>query len=342
MSLKNLSVKTKVHKNLRNKLNNKRINLIYKRFEKSLNIKENFAVAVSGGPDSLSLAFLAKLYSLTNKLKIKYFIVDHRLRKESTDEAIKVKKILKKFSINLEILTWRGKKPLKNIQALSRKKRYDLLFLECDKYKLNNILLGHHQNDLFENFFIRILRGSGLKGLISLNKKTMINNKNLFRPLLDQKKEDLIFLSKNIFNFYVKDPTNDNEKYQRIKVRKLIEELQKNGLDKRKFFKTIENLKSSNSVVDYYAKENLKKNAFFSEKDKKLILNKNFFVQPYEVIFRCLSDSIKLVGQNYYPTRGKKLENIIKVMENDEPFKVTLGGCIIEKVNHSIIITKEH
>jgi tRNA(Ile)-lysidine synthase len=342
MSLKNLSVKTKVHKNLRNKLTNKRINLIYKRFEKSLNIKENFAVAVSGGPDSLSLAFLAKVYSLKNKLKIKYFIVDHRLRKESTDEAIKVKKILKKFSINLEILTWRGKKPLKNIQALSRKKRYDLLFLECDKYKLNNILLGHHQNDLFENFFIRILRGSGLKGLISLNKKTMINNKNLFRPLLDQKKEDLIFLSKNIFNFYVKDPTNDNEKYQRIKVRKLIEELQKNGLDKRKFFKTIENLKSSNSVVDYYAKENLKKNAFFSEKDKKLILNKNFFVQPYEVIFRCLSDSIKLVGQNYYPTRGKKLEKIIKVMENDEPFKVTLGGCIIEKVNHSIIITKEH
>ena len=342
MSLKNLSVKTKVHKNLRNKLNNKRINLIYKRFEKSLNIKENFVVAVSGGADSLSLAFLAKIYSLKNKLKPKYFIVDHKLRKESTDEAIKVKKILKKFSINLEILTWRGKKPSKNIQALSRKKRYDLLSLECDRYKLNNILLGHHQDDLFENFFIRILRGSGLKGLISLNKKTKINNKNLFRPLLDQKKEDLIFLSKNIFNFYVKDPSNDDEKYLRIKVRKLIEELQKNGLDKRKFFKTIENLKSSNSVVDYYAKENLKKNAFFSEKDKKLILNKNFFVKPYEVIFRCLSDSIKLVGQNYYHTRGKQLEDIIKVMENDEPFKVTLGGCIIEKVNHSIIITKEH
>ena len=342
MSLKNLSVKTKVHKNLRNKLNNKRINLIYKRFEKSLNIKENFAVAVSGGPDSLSLAFLAKLYSLTNKLKIKYFIVDHRLRKESTDEAIKVKKILKKFSINLEILTWRGKKPLKNIQALSRKKRYDLLFSKCDSYKLNNILLGHHQDDLFENFFIRMLRGSGLKGLISLNNKTMINKKNLFRPLLDQKKEDLIFLSQNIFNFYVKDPTNDNEKYQRIKVRKLIEELQKNGLDKKKFLQTIKNLKSSNSIVDYYAKKNLKKNAFFSEKDKRLILNKNFFVQPYEVIFRCLSDSIKLVGQNYYPARGKKLEKIIKVMKNDDPFKLTLGGCIIEKVNQSVIITKEH
>ena len=342
MSLKNLSVKTKVHKDLRNKLNNIRINLIYKRFEKSLNLKENFAVAVSGGADSLSLAFLAKVYSLNNKLKPKYFIVDHKLRKESTNEALKVKKILKKFSINLEILTWRGKKPLKNIQALSRKKRYDLLFSKCDSYKLNNILLGHHQDDLFENFFIRMLRGSGLKGLISLSNKTMINKKNLFRPLLDQKKEDLIFLSQNIFNFYIKDPTNDNEKYQRIKVRKLIEELQKNGLDKKKFLQTIKNLKSSNSIVDYYAKKNLKKNAFFSEKDKRLILNKNFFVQPYEVIFRCLSDSIKLVGQNYYPARGKKLEKIIKVMKNDDPFKLTLGGCIIEKVNQSVIITKEH
>ena len=189
MSLKNLSVKTKIHKNLKNKLNNKRINLIYQRFEKSLNIKENFAVAVSGGPDSLALAFLAKIYSIKHNLKTKFFIVNHKLRQESTKEAIKVKKLLNKFLINLEILTWRGKKPIKNIQALARKKRYELLFLKCDRYKLNNILLGHHQDDLFENFFIRILRGSGLKGLISLDKKIVIDGKHLLRPLLDQKKE---------------------------------------------------------------------------------------------------------------------------------------------------------
>ena len=72
-----------------------------------------------------------------------------------------------------------------------------------------------------------------------------------------------------------------------------------------------------------------------------IILNKNFFVQPYEVVFRCLSDSIKLVGQNYYSARGKKLEKIIKVLENDKPFKLTLGGCIIEKVNQTVIISKE-
>ena len=227
MSLKNLSVKTKIHKFLKKKLQDKRINKIYKKFEKSLGISQNFAVAVSGGSDSLALAFLAKIYSIKYKLSPKFFIVDHKLREESTIEAKKIKKILRKLSINSEILTWKGKKPSKNIQSVARNKRYKLMFLQCDRYNINTILLGHHQDDLFENFFIRILRGSGLKGLISLDKKNKIDNKYLFRPLLDQKKEDLIFVSNKVFNFYVQDPSNNDDKYQRIRIRKLINNLQK-------------------------------------------------------------------------------------------------------------------
>ena len=63
MSHKNLSVKIKIPKFFRDKLKDKEVKSIYKRFEKSLNINENFGVAVSGGPDSLALAFLAKNYS---------------------------------------------------------------------------------------------------------------------------------------------------------------------------------------------------------------------------------------------------------------------------------------
>ena len=64
MSLKNSSVKTRIPKSFKNKLKNKKIKEIYERFEKTLNINNNFAVAVSGGPDSLALAFLAKVYSI--------------------------------------------------------------------------------------------------------------------------------------------------------------------------------------------------------------------------------------------------------------------------------------
>ena len=64
MSLRNLNVKIKIPKLFRNKLKNKRILKTLKKFEKSLNIEDDFIVAVSGGPDSLALAFLSKIYVL--------------------------------------------------------------------------------------------------------------------------------------------------------------------------------------------------------------------------------------------------------------------------------------
>ena len=131
-------------------------------------------MAVSGGPDSLALTFLTKIYALKYNLNCKYFIVDHRLRKESTQEAKRVKKILKNFGIKLEILTWKGKKPLSNIQSLARKKRYELLFLKCKSLKISNLIIGHHLNDLIENFFIRMIRGSGLKGWFLLKRKQLL------------------------------------------------------------------------------------------------------------------------------------------------------------------------
>ena len=341
MSLKNLSAEIKIPKFLKDKLFNNKINQIYKRFEKDLNINEDFVVGVSGGPDSLALSFLTKIYAIKKRLKPRFFIVDHRLRIDSSKEAKFVKKLLKKLSINAEILILKGKKPSKNIQSFARVKRYELLFKKCDDYKIKNIILGHHQDDLFENFFIRLLRGSGLKGLISLDQKIKIEDKYLFRPLLNQEKKDLIYVSKQVFNFFLEDPTNYEDKYLRIRIRKLIKDLEINGLDKRKFKKTINNLKSSNDVVNYYVNQNLIVNSSSVDKSKKLILNENFFMQPSEVVFRSFSQSLKIVSNKYYPARGKKIDIIIRDIKKNQSLKKTLGGCIIEKFNQTVIISKE-
>ena len=134
MSLKSSSVKIKIPKLLKEKLSNKKIKQTYKSFEISLDINQNFVVAVSGGADSLALAFLAKIYSIKNRLNPKYVIIDHKLRPESSKEAKLVKKFLERFFIYTDILSWKGKKPTKNIQSLARKKRYELLFAYCDKF----------------------------------------------------------------------------------------------------------------------------------------------------------------------------------------------------------------
>ena len=341
MSLRNSNATNKIPKFLRNNLNDKRINRIYKKFEHSLNIDERFAVAVSGGPDSLALAFLSKIYAIKRSLISKFYIVDHKLRPESTKEAKFVLNMLKKNFIKSEILTWKGKKPDKSVQSIARTKRHELIFKKCDQFKIHNILMGHHENDLIENFFLRLLRGSGIKGLISLDIKTKIKKKNVLRPLIDTKKDDLIYISKKVFNFYVKDPTNKDEKYQRTRVRKLIKDLEKDGLDKIKLKKTIKNLKNANKVIEFYVEKNLRENTSFLKNKNRLILNIDFFLQPQEVIFRAFSESLKLIGEKYYSVRGKKLEKIIREIENNRLNRGTLGGCIIEKVNQSIIISKE-
>ena len=341
MSLKNLNV-TKIPKILKEKLSNKKVFRLYNNFQKNFRIQEDFIVAISGGPDSLALAFLTKIYSLKKGINCKYFIVDHKLRKESTIEANQVKKILKKSKIQADILTWYGKKPKNNIQSIARKKRYDLLFSKCKQFNIQNLVVGHHLDDLFENFFIRMLRGSGLKGLISLEKKTILNQINLIRPLLSFSKNDLEFISKYVFNFFIKDPSNEDLKFTRIKVRKIINEFKDNGLSKDKLILTLKNLRKSNYALSFYVEKNKKQNTFFNKDKKELILNKNFFDQPHEVLFRSMSDSIKFIGNKHNAARGKKIDNILKKLSQNSLKKETIGGCIIKKVNQTVIISKEH
>ena len=344
MKQKSLSVKNKIHKLIFGYLKDKRISQIYKKFENTLSINSKFAVALSGGPDSLALVFLARCFALKYRLSVKFFIVDHKLRKDSSIEAKIVVKNLKKFGISCKILSWVGKKPSSNIQSIARENRYRLLIKECKKDNIKNILFGHHLDDLFENFFIRFLRGSGLKGLISLSKSTQYkeNNINILRPLLDFEKKDLTYLSKKVFNFYIEDPSNKNKDFKRIRVRMLLNELQKEGLDKNKLLLTLNNLKDSDQSIKFYVDKNIIQNSKFLKKKNTFILNSNFFEQSHEVIFRSLSQLIKTISKKYYAARGKSVNELISKIKSNSIKKATLGGCFIEKINETVLIYKEH
>tara|TARA_B100000575_G_C23040542_1_gene598889 strand:+ start:26 stop:1048 length:1023 start_codon:yes stop_codon:yes gene_type:complete len=340
MSLKNLNVLSKTHNQLFSKLNDKKIFKIYNKFENNLNLNKNFIVAVSGGPDSLALAFLSKIYSIKKSLKVKYFLVDHKLRNNSSKEALFVKKLLGDFSIDLDVLEWNGKKPQSNIQAVAREKRYNILINQSKKFKSNHILLGHHEDDVYENFFIRLLRGSGLKGIVSLDKETSVNKVKILRPLIEIEKKDLIYISKKVFNKYVEDPSNEDESYTRVRIRNLIKNLENEGLDKRKFKLSIQKLKSADQSIQFFCEKNIIENSIIF--DNKAILKKEFFNVPQEVLFRSFSKILQLVGKKYFPPRGKK---IIKTLENLKKkiiFKSTLGNCVIKKINRTVIVRKEH
>jgi len=349
MKRKNLSAKKKIHNFYLNKLNNPLIKKIYLKFKKNLEcLNENkLCISISGGPDSMALAFLSKCYSIQKKINCYYYIVDHKLRAESTIEAKLVKRQLKRFDIYCNILTWKHKKNISNIQSKARDNRYRLIFKECSKKKINYVLTAHQKDDLFENFFIRLIRGSGLKGLSSFNKtKTKIvkeNNIYILRPLLNTYKKDLIYITNSTFNYFAKDPSNDNYNFLRIKIRKLIKKLNKEGLDHKKLKLSFDNLHQSNLAIEFYVKKNIERNSKFFNNNKCIIINQSFFKQPKEIVFRSFSEVVHIFGRKNKHTRGSKILNLINNINSSDKFKkMTLSGCIFQKINKSIIISKEN
>ena len=349
MKKKNLSAKKKIPSFFSKKLEDPKIKRIYLNFKKKLpkNVSNNICVAVSGGVDSIALSFLAKSYSLEKKKKIYFFIVDHKIREKSTSEAKLVRSKLKSFGINCEILTLKKMKKLSNLQSYARDNRYSMIIKKSLTKKIDFILTAHHKDDLLENFFIRLLRGSGLKGLISFSKtKSKVKFDHqiyTLRPLIDVSKKDLTYISKNTFNFYVEDTSNFDDKFLRVKIRKLIAKLENEGLTFNKFKLSLNSLSESNHAIDYYVIQNLKNNTSLIPFTKTTILKKEFFMQPDEIIFRSLSEVIQKTGKRQFYARGSKVKNLINFIKSDENFvKKTLSGCIIQKIENSVAISSEN
>ena len=344
MRKKSLSVKKTIHKKNLFKISNKKIINIYQRFKKNivlLNDKSKFSAGISGGPDSMALAYFLKLYSLEKKIRIDYYHIDHGLRNNSKSEALIVKKKLKLLNINLKILKWKGKKPKSNVQSKARKFRYNLISKKLNKNLINIIFLGHTEDDLIENFLIRLSRGSGLKGFVSFNSKLIKNNGiYLSRPLLNCSKKELEYTSQKIFNFFIKDPSNNNLEYKRSRIREIIQKLKEEKFNFKKIKLTISNLTKSNEVIEFYVNNNIDKNTIYYKK-KFVILKYNFFLQPDEIVFRSFSKILTDVGSRYYPSRGKKILEMIHRIASKNFSKATLSGCTIEKTKKLTIIYPE-
>ena len=324
MSKKNSSV------SLKNGFKDKKeLSKIFLNFKNKLDTlkKDKYVVAVSGGPDSLALVALTKAYTFFSKTKFYYLLIDHNIRKNSNLEATKVKKLLKKKSINLNIFL-NKKKIIKNIQAEARNVRYDILASFCKKNGVKVLLTGHNLEDQVETFFIRLSRGSGLKGLSSMKPLSRINSQvSLFRPLLDTKKKFLIKISKNIFGTYFQDPSNKSKKYLRTKVRNLKKPLENSGIKYEQIFRSIQNLSLSKKTLDGYLNNIFKK--LINKTNNEISINFNKYKDlSNDTKMAHINESIKKIKKNYYDMRSKKVDNLINSIDKRNFKKTSLGGCV--------------
>ena len=129
--------------------------------------------------------------------------------------------------------------------------------------------------------------------------------------------------------------------FKRIRIRKLISNFNEEGLDKKKLNLTINNLKMANNAINFYVEKNIQDNSTYYQDKNFYILNKLFFEQPEEVIFRSFSLVLKKISGNYYSPRGKSIYEFISKINGNKFYKSTLGGCYVKKFNETILITRE-
>ncbi len=140
----------------------------------ALNAGDRFAVAVSGGRDSMALARLCADHAKNTNTHVVALIVDHRLRDGSDDEAAQAKDWCERAGLEARILVWHTAKPATGVQAAARNARYYLLAAAATEMGVPAILTAHSADDQVETLLMRLARGGGPAGLSAMEDEIKI------------------------------------------------------------------------------------------------------------------------------------------------------------------------
>lgn len=173
-----------------------------------------FALAVSGGPDSMALMRLAA------GLKPVVFTVDHGLRPESAGEAAQVGAWARALGLSHEVLRWEGEKPKAGIQEAARAARYRLMTEAAGRVGPRSLLTGHTLDDQIETVVMRRGKGSGPTGLAGMPSQSEIGEAvRLVRPLLATRKAALVAWLGSLGQAFILDPSNADLRFDRGRLR---------------------------------------------------------------------------------------------------------------------------
>jgi len=181
---------------------------------------ETFLLAVSGGADSMVLAYLFnELRDSGYKFQVAH--INYHLREEDSDLDQKVvQDFCKKKDIKFHLyeVSEKDQKPENSIQLWAREIRYNFFKQIKEQENLNFLVTAHHLNDQLETFIINLSKAAGIKGLSGIP----ANDNNILRPLLNFTKKEIYEFARENNIEYREDLSNKKSDYLRNKIRNEI------------------------------------------------------------------------------------------------------------------------
>ncbi|WP_398472685.1 tRNA lysidine(34) synthetase TilS [Tardiphaga sp.] len=212
-------------------------------------------LAVSGGPDSVALMWLAARWrrGLKRGPALTVVTVDHGLRSEAAAEAREVKRLAATLDLPHRTLRWTGDKPKTGLPAAAREARYALLADAARKAGAGHVMTAHTRDDQAETVLMRMARGSGLSGLSAMAAQTDRGDIQIVRPLLQLSKSQLIATLRKARLGYAVDPTNTDPHFTRPRLRALMPDLASEGMDSRNLARLAARLARADEALELMA-----------------------------------------------------------------------------------------
>ena len=212
-------------------------------------------LAVSGGPDSIALMWLAARWrnALSRGPSLLATTVDHGLRPEAAREAREVKYLARQLGIPHRTMRWSGEKPKSGVPAAARAARYRLLANLARQSGASHVLTAHTRDDQAETLLMRLLRGSGIGGLAAMARESEREGVVIARPFLTVAKSQLVATLQKAGIDYADDPTNRDVRFTRPRIRAVIEDLRAEGGDARNLARLASRLARANAAIEILA-----------------------------------------------------------------------------------------
>lgn len=295
-------------------------------------------VAVSGGSDSLALMVLLAEMARQEGTELCVATVDHGLRRESRAEALQVAAQAQALGLTHDILTWTDHPVGGNLQGEARAARYRLLVTWSRARGAASVAVGHTADDQAETVLMRLRRASGVTGLAAMTVRSQRDGVEILRPLLGVRRADLrrSLLARGMT--WIDDPSNCDDRFERVRMRNAMEALAPLGLTVEALSQVAENMQRADLALDAMAAEVAARIGSVHFGAVRLDLEE-FRAQPAEVGRRLILAALAYVGGGVYAPRREALEEALLRLARGQGG--TLQGCRMLAKRDAIWITRE-
>lgn len=303
---------------------------------------DHIALGVSGGGDSVAMMVLIKQWLAQRRTpKVTVLSVNHNLRPEAGEEAKQACAWAQALGFQAVVLDWVGPKPSRGLQAAARTARYNLMFDWCGRHGVRQLGLAHTLDDQAETFMMRLARGSGVDGLSAMAPVSTRAGIDLVRPLLGASGQDLRDMLKAQGQPWLEDPSNEMEKFERVRVRKLLKTLQSDGFSPEKIALSAQRLGRARVALDDAAR--LAADECVSIYDAGFCVIDRPVLARFsdEICLRVLKTILTYCGASTLGPRLEQVEALLDKLRAETIAGCTLAGCRLLPIGDTMIIARE-